>query len=295
MPIEELIYKRLKDDMALSNLFADFGKEPAIFYSKGTYDSDAEMFYPHIILDVERFSDALHDVAGFLMVDIFCSATSICTEDIERIVRKSLENVFFKSQEVFILNWSKSESFQERASESTPLIVGMTVTFEIRELPNGIISTPSPVQALQEWAQHFEEFVVIGLTDFGEIFEPTREKPALWISQTNLKLLEEQARTAFVSADINFHVFAPSVAIRREWLTELYHALIFSKAIQLSDGSPMRLESCTFDFSASPLQGQIKTNYEFGILARKTYAHPLNKVITEHSGKIKSYSNYLRR
>ena len=295
--MEQLIKRRLAEDAELVSQLASFGMKPAIFYGKAPADVDSwEISYPYIILTADKFSDAQHGVAGLLTVDIICSSMSTKPEDIEPLVRLLLEGVFFKGEEVFILQWQKSELFQEQNAEKLALIIGMTMTFEIRELPNGITATPDPIQALQLWAQHWEEnLVVIGLTDFGEIFIPSRERPALWISQTNLNLVRQLSVTAFVEADINFHVFAPGVKVRREWLIALYYAIVFAKAIQLDDGSPMRLQSCEFNFSANEIQGQLRTTWEFGILERHRYAHPLKKLETTHDGKIKHYDRYLRR
>lgn len=280
----ELIFKRLR---GIEDL-------PRIYYGKAGYDEDEN--YPYIILSVEREADAYHDVIGTLTIDIICAENSELPEPIEKKIRRQLENVFFHGDEIFILVWQKSEAFQERSSESTPLIIGMTLFFEIRELPSGLTAAPDAIQALQLWAEKWNsDAVIIGLTDFGEIFEPRADKPALYISQTGLKLERQVSVTAFVEADIKFHLFAPKIAIRRQWLMSLYHALLFAKAIPLGDGSPMRLQSGSLDFTADQLQGQLKTTWEYGILERELYAHPLNHLEMEHTGGVRDYTKYLRR
>ena len=208
-----------------------------------------------------------------------------------------LEGVLFKDEEPFILQWQKSELFNEPAAERTALIIGETMTFEIRELPSGVTASPDPIQALQNWAAAWNEnIVVVGLTDFGEIFVPSRERPALWISPATLSTSRQMNVSTFAQAEIRLHIFAPDVRIRREWLMAIYHALAFMKAIELDDHSPLRLQNCEFDFAASEIQGQLKTTWEYGLRRRINYAHPLNHLEIEHfGGELKRYDGYLRR
>ena len=296
--MERLIRQRLAEDVELNSMLARFGNDPAIFYGKAPADVDSwEISYPMIILQADKFSDAQHGVAGLLTVDIICSAMSTQPEPLEKFVRRLLEGVFFQSDEVFFLRWNKSDAFQEQTAERTALIAGITMTFEIRELPKGETATPDPIQSLNEFfAQWDANLVVIGLTDFGEIFVPSRESPALWISPQKLSMSRQMYETAFVEAIINFHVFAPGVQIRREWLTAIYHTLAFAKAIPLTDKSPLRLLNCELDFGSDEIQGQLKTTWEFGIFKRVNYAHPLNHFETEHHREpLRQYGKYLER
>ena len=295
--MERLIRQRLASDEELTSLLASFGTEPAIFYGKAVADTDSpERFYPHIILSADKFSDAQHGVAGLLTADIICSQETLPPEPIEKFVRNLLEGVLFKADEVFLLKWQRTEKFEEQNAERTALVLGATMTFEIYELPSGVTESPDAIEAAQMWAQHWDEnLVVVGLTDFGEIFVPSREHPALWISQSNLNLARQMNITAFVTSEINFHIFAPTVQARREWLVAIYHALLFIKAIPLDDRSPMRLQACDIDFNANEIQGQLKTTWEYGILRRITYAHPLKHLESEHDGALRRYDGYLRR
>ena len=296
--MERLIKRRLAEDEELISQLASYGNGPAIFYGKAASDTDSWQNYPYIVLMADKFSDAQHGIAGMLTVDIICSSMAPQPADIEPLVRKLLEGVFFRGEEIFLLQWSKSDLFQEQNAERTALVVGMTMTFEIRELPNGETSTPDPIKALNAWAACWNKnLAVIGLSDFDEIFVPSREHPALWISQKKLSMSRQQMGvTVFVTAGINFHVFAPGVQIRREWLIELYHSLVFVKAIELDDRSPLRLQTCDFDFGADEIQGQLKTSWEFGIFRRINYEHPLEKLDVEHAGgELRDYGRYLKR
>ena len=111
-----------------------------------------------------------------LTADIICSQDTIAPEPIEKLVRNLLEGVLFKAEEVFLLKWQRTEKFAEQNAERTALIVGATMTFEIYELPCGLTASPDAIQAAQLWAEHWDKnLVVVGLTDFGEIFVPSRE------------------------------------------------------------------------------------------------------------------------
>ena len=295
--MERLIRQRLAGDEELKTLLARFGTEPAIFYGKAIADTDTpEIFYPHIILSADKFSDAQHGVAGLLTADIICSQETIPPEPIEKFVRNLLEGVLFKAEEVFLLKWQRTEKFQEQNAERTALIIGATMTFEIYELPSGLTASPDAIQAAQIWAQRWDKnLVVVGLTDFGEIFVPSRERPALWISQLSTNLARQIYSVSFVTTALNFHIFAPGVQARREWLTAIYHALILAKAIELDDHSPMRLQAADIDFGADEIRGQLKTTWEYGIQRRFVYAHPLKNLEIEHDGKLRRYDGYLRR
>lgn len=294
--MERLIRQRLAGDEELKSLLARFGAEPAIYYGKAISDTDSpERFYPHIILSADKFSDAQHGVAGLLTADIICSQDTIPPEPIEKFVRNLLEGVLFKAEEVFLLKWQRTEKFAEQNAERTALIVGATMTFEIYELPCGLTASPDAIQAAQLWAEHWDKnLVVVGLTDFGEIFVPSREHPALWISQANLNMARQLNVVTYVTTDLNFHIFAPGVQARREWLVAIYHALVLAKAIELDDHSPMRLQNADIDFNANEIQGQLKTSWEYGIPRRITYAHPLKNLETEHVGEpLRRYDGYM--
>ena len=155
-------------------------------------------------------------------------------------------------------------------------------------------AAPDPIQAMQVWADRWDDLVVVGLTNFGDIYVPTRDKPAVWFSATNIKYDRQVAVTVFVTADINAHIFAPDVCSRREWAAALSHSIMFEKVIPLADGSPMRLQSADLNLTASEIQGQVRMSFEYGILERHKYAHPLKQLAIEHGGRLKTYDRYLR-
>lgn len=293
--MEAIIRRRLIGDAELCTLLAALGNEPAIFYAKTADDVAMQVNYPQIVFTTDKFNDAAYGLMGTLNVEIISSQETTKPEVIARLVKRNLENVLFRSDAPFVLRWQKSEPFVEQNAERTPLIIGLMMTFEIYELPCGVTAAPDPIQAMQVWAQRWDDWVVVGLTDFGEFYVPTRERPAVWFSAVSIKMDRQMMMSVFVDADINAHIFAPDVCSRREWATALSHALMFVKAVPLADGSPMRLQTCEQRFDASEIQGQVKIGFEYGLRERKVYEHPLNKLQTEHGGKLRRYDGYLRR
>lgn len=279
--MESVIKRRLADNSELCALLAKqmtvHGIEPAIYYQKASADVDLhEGNYPQVVFGVDKFTDAIHGVSGLLSVDVICSQDTTPPEDLERLIRHWLEGVFFKPQdgEIFILKWTKSEAFQEPASERMPLIIGATLTFEVHEYPSSVTQRPDPILALQDWTANLG-VVVIGHSDFGELFRPTRDKPAFYFDVQEETFAEQTHSTIWLDAAISCHVFAPSVRSRREWLTLFKQQLLYCTHIFLDDGSPMRLQDFKLNFAANEIQGQMQLTFRYGLWRQEHYAHPL--------------------
>ena len=200
--MESVIRRRLKDNSELCALLAkqltSMGIEPAIYCHKAPDDVGLqEGNYPQIIFAVDKFTDAIHGVAGLLTVDVI---TSQETSEPEPLVRESLEGVFFNppDDEIFLLKWSKTEIYTEPASERLPLIIGATMTFEIYEFPDAATNTPDPILALQEWTRNLN-VIVIGLSDCGELFIPTRDKPAFYFDVQEERLVNQTHTTIWLN------------------------------------------------------------------------------------------------
>lgn len=279
--MESVIRRRLVGNEELCALLAKqmttHGMELAVFYQKASADVDLqEGNYPQIIFEVDKFTDAIHGVAGLLSVDIICSQDTTPPEPLERLIRQSLEGTFFKPQggEIFILKWNKSETFTEPASERLPLLIGATLTFEVFEFPSSVTQSPDPIWALQDWTANLN-VMVIGLSEFDELFTPTRDKPAFYFDTQEENFVEQTHSVIWLDAVINCHVFAPKVRDRREWLTLFKQEILLCTHIFLDDGSPMRLEDCKVNFAANEIQGQIQLTFRYGVRRLERYHHIL--------------------
>lgn len=279
--MERVIKRRLEANEELTALLAKMmttqGEVPAIFYQKAPADTDSpEMLYPQIILTTDKYFDAQKGVAGQLIVDIITTQTLTPPEPIERLVRHTLEGVFFRGEEIFSLKWKTTEIFSEPASEKLPLIFGATLTFDLYEWPSAETSTPDPIEALNFFASKFDEnLMIIGASEFEEFFEPSRERPAIYFDIERGKMTDQTAAAVFMDVWINIHVFAPTIKARREWLTAIRDAIVLAKGIWLSDDSPMRLQESEFDWTRSEIEGQIQMKFAYGILRKPEYAHTL--------------------
>ena len=267
----ELIRTRL-----LEHLRGEVGER--IYYQKAADDVALEKNYPQIILSAEKFTDAVHGVSGLLTAEIICSQESK-PEPIEKKLRASLEGVFFRGEEIFLLKWQRTELFEEPASERTPLIIGMAVTFAIYEFPSARTVAPDIIEGLESWALELDA-VIIGVTDFGEVFEPRRETPAIYFSVEEVRTARQLNAAVFYTAKVRLHLFAPKVRERRAWLSAINNELHFIKAIKLDDGSPARLQGTQYDLRRDEIAGQIEMTLEYGARRRFDYTHGLRRHVS---------------
>ena len=298
--MEETIKRRLIDSEELTAKLAtahtDYGEVPAIFYQKAPADTDSpENLYPQIIFSADKFSDAVHGVAGLLTVEVISTQYKEPPDEIEKMVRGLLEGVFFKRQdgEIFSLSWQKTDVFTEPASERTPLIVGVETTFEIYEWSSAVTQSPDPIDSINHWAQFFDEnLMVIGLTEFENYFIPSREKPAAFFDMQTIRLSEQKSSSIWLEGVINAHVFAPTVKARREWLLALQRGLIAQGRITMDDGSPMHLQRSEINFQATEIQGQLQTTWAYGVIREYPYAHPISERQYSSDEKLR-WQNYV--
>lgn len=273
-----------------ANGLAVFNGEPSVFYQKVPDDSAFDGMYPHVVFTIDKFSDAIHGVAGLLTVDIICTQTTTTPELLESKLRPILENVFFSphNAEIFALKWSKTDAFQEPASERLPLIVGVEIVFEVREFPSAETVSPDPIQALNLWATRFEpRLIVVGSSEVEEIFEPSNDLPAVYFDAQRTRLLGQTHTSATLETTVNAHIFVRGIQNRRRWITALMHGILTTRAIFLADGSPMRLTACEQIFAADELQGQLQLTFEYGLLRPMPYAHPLVTKVTDFDSVLK--------
>lgn len=69
---------------------------------------------------------------------------------------------------------------------------------------------------IYEWASLLDDFAIIGATEFEEIYEPTRERPAIYFDVQKLKSVEMTNSVVWLDVTITLHVFAPDVRSRCE-------------------------------------------------------------------------------
>lgn len=276
--MERVIRRRLLGEKTLTALLSRFEGEPAIFYQRAPDDVDMASSYPQVILSAEKYYDERRGVCGQLTVDVLTTQLKASPELVERAIRQSLAGVFFSDAEIFSLRWSRTDLFTEPASERLPLIIGATILFDIYEYPKSVTSTPDVIDALNRWALQFDSRIkVIGLSELGAEYEPTRECPAVYFDLQKVRLKSQAVSGVVVEVTASCHVFAPGVLARREWLMAIHAALIMQKGLWLSEEAPARLLSSEFNAAFSETDGQLILIYEC-VIMRQGYATPLRAV-----------------
>ena len=137
--MEKLIRRRLAENEKLTKILASFEInhqiEPAIFYQKAPDDISfkGNEQYPRITFIVDKFSNAERGIMGVLGVDIICAETSTTPEQVEALVRQSLEGVFFtpSNSVTFSAKWRESSLITEPASEKMALVIGISLSFDL--------------------------------------------------------------------------------------------------------------------------------------------------------------------
>ena len=282
--IESLVRKRLVSSADLSEKLAVFGGMPAIFFQEAPDDKDeawGDAQYPRIVFSADTFADPARDRRKVMFVDIACSTTGTAPEEIEPLVRKALSGVFFTPDdgETFSAKWKETQVFRETIGEREPLIIGMTVNFDIYEYPLLETSDPDPIVAachyVKEWSK---QVVVIGRAWLRGIYEPTREHPAIYFSRGNTTVDRETNAVVWMNTELVVHLFAPSVHDRIEWLEQFSRALVLSGEITMPDGSPMFIKQIKGDAAGDELTGQLRLSVQYGLLRQPVYAHGVQHV-----------------
>lgn len=282
--LEKLIRRRLAETKELTKILASFEVnhhiEPAIFYQKAPDDISFEgnKQYPRITFIVDKFSNAERGIMGVLGVDIICAETSVTPEQIEAMVRRSLEGVFFTPSNgvTFSAKWRESSLIEEAASDKTVLVVGISLSFDLYEYPLLETSDPDPIAAMCEYALAWDkDLVVIGRSELPEFFTPTRERPAIYFSKENIKIETQTNTVVWMRGFLNIHLFAPSLIDRHEWLEQLNQSLGYAGEVTMLDKSPMFILSTNYDYHSDEIKGQIRLDVKYGLLRRFDYAHTL--------------------
>ena len=282
--VEALVRKRLLSSAGLSEQLATFGGMPAIFFQEAPDDKDGawgEAQYPRIIFSADTFADPARERRKVMFVDIMCSTTGTAPEEIEPFVRKALSGVFFTPDdgETFSAKWKETQVFKENVGDREPLIVGMTLHFDIYEYPLLETSDPDPIVAACHYAEAWcGQIVVIGRARLLGIYESTREHPAIYFSKGNTTIDRATNAVVWLNSEIIVHLFAPSVHDRIVWLEEFSHALALAGEITMFDGSPMFIREIKGDAANDELSGQLRIGVQYGLLRQPVYAHGIQHV-----------------
>lgn len=280
--VEKLIRKRLAENEQIASMLATYGNAPAIFYQAAPNDKEKawkRVQYPRIIFSADSFADAERDKRKMLSVDVLCSTTGTTPEQIEPYVRKALAGVFFTPDNgaTFSAKWRDTQAFHE---QSIPLLVGVTLNFDIYEYPLLETTDPDPVMAICRYAEEWDKNVkVIGRSELEEIFEPSREHPAIWFSKGDTSLDRQTNTVAWLNTELIVHLFAPTLQDRIAWLNQFSQSVALDGEIIMLDNSPMFVQRLQGDVADDEISGQLHIGVQYGLLRRPAYAHTMTKAI----------------
>ena len=282
--IESLVRKRLLSRTELTEKLAVFGGMPAIVFQEAPDDKDeswGDAQYPRIVFSTDTFADGARDRRKVMFVDVMCSTTGTAPEEVEPLVREALAGVFFTPDvgETFSAKWKETQVFKETIGDREPMIVGMTVSFDIYEYPLLETSDPDPIIAACHYTEKWcARVVVIGRAWLRGIFEPTRERPAIYFSKGVTTVDRETNTVVWMNSEIIVHLFAPSLHDRIVWLEQFVQALSFAGEITMLDDSPMFIKQIKGDAAGDELTGQLRISVQYGLLRRPAYAHGIHHV-----------------
>jgi hypothetical protein len=296
MTVDELIYKRLMGQEKVTKLLTRYCNEAAVFFQSVPDDNDenwisASSQYPRIEFMTSIESHPERQTIGQLSIDVLCTAMGTLPEEIEPLIRDSMENVFFSPDDgdVFSIGWTKTDNFEQQRDKDSPLIYGKTLLFDITEFPCMETSDPDPVAAMNRYANQWDANVtIIGKSEMPEFFTPTRDNPAAYFRKVSSDIDRQTNTVVWMNAVLAVHFFAPSLNDRIEWLEQFSQQMAFDGEVIMLDNSPMFIQGIKGDAAASEQDGQIKISVQYGLLRRPKYAHTMMTMKLNQEGAKKN-------
>ena len=288
----ELIRERLLDSTELKVMLTTYCDEPAVFYQTAPSDKDEgwndTTQYPRIEFTVEQHAEAEYDTAGKLHIDITCTETGTPPEDVEPLVRRVLAGVFFypDGKAPFTASWDTSMTFQTASqADNVPLLIGITVDFNLVSFPNLETSDPDPVAAINRYAGGWDKaLTIVDRAEVKDYFIPTRDKPAAYFRKLSATINRETNTVTWMDAVLVAHFFAPELKDRCEWIEQFAQQLALDTEVTMLDGSPMFIHNIKGNSAWKELQGQGQIFVEYGLLRRPKYAHTMTQMRLNQKG-----------
>ncbi len=283
--LDKAIYEHLSGSPELASMFARYAEKPAVFSQKAPADTDPlwtdKLQYGRIIFALDVQGDPARAMGGNLVVYVQCLADRQEPEDLEPIVRQLIDGHFFTDNGyTMAAQWADSRYFTEPPEP----VCGVALSFNMLAFP--MLSTPNVkvTQRVNEWtAGRFPELLVINHHELPSVWKPDDEKCAVYWRVASVKpsgWIPDTAQTAWRSATLKCHVFAPDVS----------KAALIEQAITLKmygdrrvwnreEGQIMFDRDNSFDASADALrEGQVTVEATFGEIVWRRPDNPLNHI-----------------
>lgn len=273
--IENLIYQALQGINGLSGLLAKYSDTPAIFYQQAPNDQDDGwdgLQTPRVDYMVDWQYNAERKAEGALEVNVWCSSTQeITPEEIEPLIRVGLSELFLTDEtETYAIVWARSDPFGVEGNE--PIMLGITLQFDILAFPVQYTTTPDPVEGVNLCLKQFmPNAKIIGVDTLPALCRASAEEPIIYCRlQTDESSMKNSYAVAWITTNIAIHVFADHPQARQTRCREITNILALEGEIILTDDSPMILKQLKINTSYNPLQqGQITISGQYGVLRKE--------------------------
>ncbi|MDD3229167.1 MAG: hypothetical protein PHE09_08100 [Oscillospiraceae bacterium] len=284
MTLEDLIYKRIAERTAITEMLARFGDAPAVFYQSAPGDKadgwKSKKQYPRLDFAVDMQANPERQSSGLMALNIWCDETGAPPEDVEPEVRSALCDVFMQptGQPPYCLTWVRSDGFEMNSNSTQGThVTGITVLFDVLAFPSQKTTDPDPVLAMNHFIKEWEpSVVVIGADAIADYFTAAASSPAFYFRLASMEMTRETNTVVWMNASIACHIFAPTAAARLQWIKYLVDTLAVRGEITMLDTSPMFLKVIKADSAVDYLTtGQLRLGVQFGILRRPKYAHTM--------------------
>lgn len=266
-----------------------------MFYQEAPGDKDDGWArgrqYPRVTCLINMQADPKRQNSGQLYVNIWCDSTGITPEDIEPLVRRSLQGVFLTPEggRPHCMSWASSEGFEikEQESNQRTQVIGVTVTFDIFAFTRQLQTDPDPIIAINEYTRVvLPGCRIIAYDDLPAIYMPTAQAPAVYWSIDRTENERTSWAVAWMASRLSGHIFAPEPEDRLELLQTFVQTAAADEETVMADGSPMFFMRITADSGADHLRtGQLALGTRYGVLrthVREGHKYELiNKYINE--------------
>lgn len=280
--VARLVRGLVASDAGMAAMLADYGGEPAFFYSKAPSDSGkgwGRRRYPRADFTVDTRGDPERKAAGTMTANIFVTTETpqVGGLDPDRAVAERLIGLLSgtlltdASEGTYCMEWDRADAFvlETQSAETHPEVYGLSVSFDVLAFPPQETSEPDPVQGLNRWTKrNFGEVAAIGHDALPEVFRPTGARPAIyWRVGGDVATDGQSYAVTWHDGTFHAHVICGGVQERNRWIKAIAQRARSDGEVILPDGSPMFLRQVTVRPGADPLrEGQIEVAGRYGVL-----------------------------
>lgn len=284
--LKDKIYKVILELKAVKEQLAQYDNKPAVFYQYAPNQNDSgwndsTMIFPYIVYSIN--SNLYRKKTDVLKIGIFCSKENNLSEKIALEIRKGISKLFLTAEtNIYCMNYMHSQSFAQSDTQAAQ-ITGVTLFFDIIAIPKQEENGCCPLWALNQFVKKYlQNSIVIGLDHLQEAFQPTDEKPVVYISQKKEKNMYTTYAMAWQQIELEIHIFTHTAKHALYQIQNLFSYLSIEQEAIMENGSPVLFMKISQNSRADPLfKSQITVKAQYGLLREQKEEPKLNNVFTE--------------